>query len=150
MLSDNLLPLIFALPSVALHLLVKLPISVFLISNILFNLAKLLVPIHRFQPLLQFLRLYAGKLLDRLQSDSELINISHDNPGLVLYADSIHSGTLVAALCRLIARLNTAEFIVARLETVDLPLETHLLQGFFSELLCQFYSIKWNNEYYQR
>lgn len=91
MLPNYLLPLILALPSVAPHLLVKLPILVFLLLNILFNLSEPLVPVHRSKPLLHLLRLYAVKLLDRLQSEFELINLSHENPGLVLYADSIHS-----------------------------------------------------------
>jgi hypothetical protein len=89
-LPDYLLPLILALPSFAPHLLVKLPILVFLFLNILFNLSEPLFPVHHFQPLLHFLRLYAVKLLYRLQSDFELINLCHDNPGLVLNAHSIH------------------------------------------------------------
>ena len=108
MLPDYLLPLILALPPVTPHLLVKLPILVFFFLNILFNLSEPLVPVHRFQPLLHLLRLYAVKLLDRLQSEFELINLSHDNPGLVLYAHGIHPGTLLAALSRLVTGLNTA------------------------------------------
>ena len=118
MLPDYLLPLILALPPVTFHPLVKLPISVFLFLNILFDLSEPFIPVIRFQPMLKFLRLYAVKLLYCLQSDLELINLSHDNLRLVLYTDSIHSGTLLAALSRLIAWLDAAELLIAWLETI--------------------------------
>jgi hypothetical protein len=113
MLPDYLLPLILALPPVTFHPLVKLPMPVFLFLNILFDLSEPLIPVIRLEPLLKFLSLYAVKLLYCLQSDLELINLSHDNLRLVLYTDSIHPGTLLSSLCCLIAWLDAAELLIA-------------------------------------